>query len=73
MPCFQEVPSERGIVKKGQALLEGLLESQDLVNRPVWVEKIFSGDRGQREEEGLLCAWCCAHVTFSVYSNPKVV
>lgn len=41
----------RGILKKGPTLQEGMLESLELANGVVWLEKTLSGNRGQRGEE----------------------
>lgn len=69
----------RGILKKRQTLQEGMLESLELANGLVWLEKTLSGNRGQRGEEEnsrllrpMLCARYCGHVSLKVYSNPEV-
>lgn len=42
----------RGILKEGQTLQEGMLESLELASRLVCLQKTLSGNRGQRGEEG---------------------
>lgn len=61
----------RDVLKKGQTLQGGMLESLDLVNGSVWLEKIFSGAEGKEERRAYYVPGvvCMSHLMCTV--TPK--